>query len=61
MADEPFSDPMECGECGSLNMKATRDDVGYQTHFECLNCGDKYTLGDEEIYGCMRVPWGFLL
>lgn len=49
----------ECLDCGS---EWCRYERGYYcTEWECAECGAEGCDNDEDAYGCMAVPWGFLL
>ena len=50
---------MECLECGGMNCEYV--DENYAIHFNCLDCGYEGTEFYEDMYGCMSVPWGYLL
>lgn len=47
----------EC-DCGSMRCKYTRE--YYATRYECPDCGSEGIAYDEDVYGCMSVPWGYL-
>jgi transposase-like protein len=51
----------ECPECGSDLCVVTNDPVAHMVEYDCFDCG--YAGHDyyEDLYGCMSVPWGFLL
>lgn len=58
MSAEPLL-PVECSECGNECLLISRE--AYATFFFCLDCGVEWCDGDEDVYGAMSVPWGFLL
>jgi hypothetical protein len=49
----------ECPECGGGRWHVRCED--YAAHYECPDCGHEGHDGYEDRYGCMAVPWGFLL
>lgn len=51
----------ECPECGQDGCQFTDEPREYQLVTECPHCGFECVDGYEDIYGCMAVPWGFLL
>jgi hypothetical protein len=51
----------ECGECGGMNCKATVSVEDYIVYYNCSDCGYNGHDYFEDLYGCMSVPWGFLL
>ena len=68
--DNPEIDPalaakldelLQCPECGSTNVRFWRDREAYATCWECSDCGKDGADHVEDVYGCMAVPWGFLL
>jgi hypothetical protein len=50
---------VECGECGGMNCKIKAED--YVVYYNCPDCGYEGHDYFEDLYGCMSVPWGFLL
>lgn len=51
----------ECPDCGSEQCKMTRYSDQYKIGYECPDCGYDDFDSDEDFYGPMSVPWGFLL
>lgn len=51
----------ECAACGSIRCRYTRYPRDYCTEWDCPDCGASGTEYDEDLYGPMSVPWGFLL
>jgi Zn ribbon nucleic-acid-binding protein len=49
----------ECPECGGGRLRAWAED--YTVYYLCPDCGYAGHDGYEDLYGCMAVPWGFLL
>ncbi len=49
----------ECGECGSQRCEYVVAD--YTVAYKCPDCGNDGSDAFEDLYGCMSVPWGFLL
>jgi transposase-like protein len=50
---------VECPECGGEGWRLRCED--YVARYECPDCGHEGHDGYEDLYGCMAVPWGFLL
>lgn len=51
----------QCPECGSFNFSVEDLPEDYCVNEECFDCGYENSNGYEDMYGCMSVPWGFLL
>lgn len=51
----------ECGECGSERCEATDKPSEYVVEYHCPDCGWEGSDCYSDLYGCMSVPWGFLL
>jgi hypothetical protein len=50
---------MECLECGSMNCEVVNEN--YTIYYDCPDCGYEGYDFYEDLYGCMSVPWGYLL
>lgn len=58
----PKSDDLsECGECGAMACKVTDLPGEYRVEYSCSACGHEGWDCYSDLYGCMSVPWGFLL
>lgn len=44
-----------------MNCVFTDDPENYEMTYECPDCGFDERDSYADIYGCMSVPWGFLL
>lgn len=51
----------QCPECGADGCVFTDEPENYQLLTDCPSCGFECCDGYEDMYGCMAVPWGFLL
>jgi len=49
----------ECPECGAMACRVWSED--YQVFYECSECEHEGSDSFADLYGCMSVPWGFLL
>jgi predicted RNA-binding Zn-ribbon protein involved in translation (DUF1610 family) len=50
-----------CPECGGGGFRTERDGGRYRVLYHCPDCGYEGQDGYEDLYGCMAVPWGYLL
>jgi transcription elongation factor Elf1 len=50
-----------CPECGEKSLVCTNDPANYQVLNSCSACGYEGKDYYEDLYGCMSVPWGYLL
>lgn len=50
----------ECPQCGQ-SLRIVDLPAEHLVRYECQNCGYEEHDGYEDLYGCMSVPWGFLL
>jgi hypothetical protein len=51
----------ECGDCGGQRCRYVRYPDTHSTEYDCPDCGEEGADYDEDLYGAMSVPWGFLL
>lgn len=51
----------ECPNCGSEACVYTDKPQEYIIEWDCPDCREEGHDGYEDLYGCMSVPWGFLL
>lgn len=49
-----------CGNCGAVECYYSYRE-NYAFYGECLECGVEDEWHDEDVYGCMGVPWGGML
>lgn len=59
MSDTGILKAAECSECGGERCLITQRD--YVVYYVCPDCGLDDHDSYEDLYGCMIVPWGFLL
>ena len=50
-----------CPECGKENFEITDIPERYVVEYNCPDCGFEGHDFYEDLYGCMSVPWGFML
>lgn len=56
---QPETGRMECMECCGTHMVGHWENYTFYTY--CPDCGTEGHDHAEDMYGCMAVPWGFLL
>ena len=50
-----------CPECGGEHFEITDIPERYVVEYNCPDCGFEGHDFYEDLYGCMSVPWGFML
>ncbi len=51
----------ECPECCGKRFEIKDNPENYSVEYYCPDCGFEGHDFYEDLYGCMSVPWGFML